>query len=319
MNSRPSVHVRHPNDMAALIRNVLFCMVGCFLIATPTAVPSLKASPSLNQQPASLDIHKLIRDMAWNELQAAEHPAHYYRYINREVSPDGSRTTEQIGTSQGVAELLLDVNGKPPTAKQRGASNALLSKLATDSRFRQSQLNDQRQDISRRDSVIKNLPNAFIYKFLGRTQDGLVHLKFRPDPEFQPRSRQALILEGMAGELWVDPSAQRMVKIDGTLIKDVTIGWGLLARLYKGGRFLMEQSKGPDGTWHQKLLSVDFDGRELIVKGLHVHERLIRCCFERVPDKLTIAEAVHMLRTQTALPEHWKSNLDAIEKSDRPF
>ena len=77
----------------------------------------------------------------------------------------------------------------------------------------------------------------------------------------------------------------------------------------------MEQSEGQDGAWHQKLLSVDFDGTELIFKGLHVHERQIRCCYERVPDKLPMAEAVHMLRTQTALPEHWKSNLDAIEKS----
>jgi hypothetical protein len=301
--------------MATLMRILLSCTVWCFLILTPTAIPSLTASPSLNQQQASLDIHRLIRDMAWNELQATEHPAHYYRYLNREVSPDGARTTDQIGTFQGVAELLVAVNGEPPNAEQRGANNDLLSKLLHDPRFRQSRLKDQRQDTSRRDGVIKNLPQAFTYTFLGKTKGGLIHFKFRPDPKFQPSSRQALILEGMAGELWVDPSAQRMVKIDGMLIKDVTIGWGILARLNKGGRFLMEQSEGPDGAWHQKLLSVDFDGTELIFKGLHVHERLIRCCYERVPDKLTMAEAVHMLRTQTGLPEQWKSTLDAIEKS----
>ena len=36
-------------------------------------------------------IHQMVKNVAWNELQAAEHPAHYYRYLNREVSPEGSR------------------------------------------------------------------------------------------------------------------------------------------------------------------------------------------------------------------------------------
>jgi hypothetical protein len=165
--------------------------------------------------------------------------------------------------------------------------------------------------------VIKNLPEAFIFRLVGKAPDGSIHIKFRPDPQFNPSSRQALVLEGMAGDLWIDPSSQRLVKINGTLIKNVTIGWGFLARLYKGGRFLMEQSKGSDGVWHQKLLSVDFDGTELIFKGLHVHEKIIRCCFERVPHNLTITEAVRKLQESPALPEHWESDLEAIEESGR--
>ena len=314
MNSTPAVRVQCHFDKTVLIRYFLFCLAVCLLMATHAAVPAMMASPPQSQQGASLNIPKLIRDMAWNELQASEHPAHYYRYINRDVSPGGSRTTEQIGTPQGIAELLLSVNGKPPTAQQREKNDRFLARLATDVRFQQSRLKDQRQDTRRRNSVIKNLPKAFIFTLLGRTKDGFIHLKFRPDPNFQPSSRQASVLEGMAGELWVDPSSQRMVKVDGTLIKDVTIGWGFLARLYKGGRFLMEQSKGPGGTWHQELLSVDFDGSILIFKSLHIHEKEIRCCFEKVPDNLTIAEAVEMLRRETALPEHWRSILDAIEK-----
>jgi len=319
MNPRAAAQVQHCNDKTMLTRNFLFCMVGCALIAIQTAPSTLMASSHQAQQQPPPNIHKLIRDMAWNELQATEHPAHYYRYINRNASPDGSRTTEQIQTSQGVAELLLAVNGKSPSAKQRQANDHLLSRLITDPGFRQSRLKDQRQDTARRNSVIKNLPEAFIYTYLGRSKDGLIHLKFRPDPQFNPSSRQALILEGMAGELWVDPSCQRMVTIDGMLIKDVTIGWGFLAHLYKGGRFLMEQSKGPDGTWHPKLLSVDFDGTELIFKGLHIHEREIRCCYERVPHNLSIKTAVHMLQEHPALPEHWDADLDAIEKSNGSY
>ena len=319
MDPGPAVPILRCFKKAIMIRNFFFRMAGCVLIAMHMVVPSIMAQTPQGSQPASPDIGKLIQNMAWNELQASEHPTHYYRFINREVSPDGSRTTDQIATSQGIAELLLAVNGKPPSEKQRAVNNHLLSRLITDARFRQSRLKDQRQDTARRDSVIQNMPKAFIFTFLGRSKDGLIHLKFRPNPQFQPSSRQALVLEGMAGELWVDPFSQRMVEVDGTLINDVTIGWGFLARLYKGGRFLMEQLEGSDGTWHQKLLSVDFDGAILIFKGLHIHEKIVRCCFERVPSNLTIAEAVQMLRSHTALPEHWKSTLDANAKSSRSY
>ncbi len=315
----PSATAQIPNSVpkANLARNLLLSVLGGFLIATQTATPAMSAT--MHQAQSQPDIHKLIRNMAWNELQAAERPAHYYRYISREVSPGEARTTEQIQTAQGIAELLLTVNGKPPTPEQRQANNNLLARLTTDARFRQSRLRNHRQDTARRDSIIKNLPEAFIYTFMGKSKDGLIHLKFRPDPQFNPSSRQAVILEGMEGELWVDPSSQRMVKIDGRLIKDVTIGWGFLARLYKGGRFLMEQSKGSDGMWHQELLSVDFDGTELIFKALHVHEKLIRCCFERVPHNLTIKQAVHRLQENPDLPAHWDSKLKAIEKSDGSY
>ncbi len=297
-----------------LTRNFVLCLLGSFLTIAQPALPATSANtPQAQSHP---DIHKLVKNMAWNELQASEHPSHYYRYINREISPDGSRTAEEIQTSQGIASHLLTVNGKSPSLAQRQKNKQLLSKLTTDARFRQSRLKDEQQNIKRRDSIIKNMPQAFIYTYLGKSELGYVHLKFRPNPRFNPSSRQALVLEGMAGELWIDPSSQRMVKVDGTLIKDVTIGWGFLARLYKGGRFLMEQSKGQDGAWHQKLLSVDFDGTELIFKSIHVHERLIRCCFERVPHDLSIKEAVQMMREHSELPAHWKSNLDAIEKAN---
>lgn len=319
MNARTAAELRHPNVKPVGTRNLLFSLVGYSLIAIQAASPAALASSHPASQPPPPNIHKLVSDMAWNELQASEHPTHYYRYINRTVSPGSSRTTEQIQTSEGVAKLLLAMDGKPPSEEQRHANDRFLSRLKTDVRFRQSEFKGQRQNTARRDNIIKNLPQAFLFTFLGRSKDGLIHLKFRPNPRFNPSSRQALILEGMAGELWIDQSSQRMVAIDGTLIKDVTIGWGFLARLYKGGRFRMEQSKGPDGTWHQKLLSVDFDGTELIFKGLHIHEKLIRCCFEKVPNNLSIKEAVNALQEHPTLPEHWESDLEAIEKSGLPL
>jgi len=282
------------------------------LCSLPSAI--LAGSKKDLRLPAA-SIHQMVKNVAWNEFQASEHPRHFYRYIERNISPDGSTTSEEVATPHGNVDRLIEVDNHAPPPQQLKKHQQLLAKLPGDTELQQSRLKDQQNDRQRRDNVIKDIPDAFIYSYAGRDPNGLIVLKFRPAPDFQPSSRQSLILQGMAGELWVDPSTQRMVKIDGKLIKDVKIGWGFLARLNKGGTFLMEQSQGPDGTWHQKLLSVHFDGTELIFKHIHIRVKQMRCCFQRVPDKLTIREAVHLLKSNTKLPRGWKSRIESIQKS----
>lgn len=295
-----------------LVAFLYLCLPLGILYALPSAI---LAGPQKEPRLPAPSIHQVVKNVAWNEMQAAEHPKHYYRYIERNISPDGSTTNDEIATPHGQVDRLIEVDHHAPPPDQLKKNQQLLARLPHDTKLQQSRLKDQQSDRRRRDNVIKDIPDAFIYSYAGRNSNGLIMLKFRPAPNFQPSSRQSLILQGMAGELWVDPSTQRMVKIDGKLIKDVKIGWGFLARLNKGGTFLMEQSQGPDGTWHQKLLSVHFDGTEFIFKSIHIRVKQIRCCFERVPNDLNIREAVHLLNSKTKLPNDWKSRLESIQKS----
>jgi len=278
------------------------------LCALPSA---FLAAPKNDLRLPAASIHQMVKNVAWNELQASEHPKYYYRYLERNISANGSTTTEEVATPHGDVDQLIEVDQHAPTPDQMTKNQQLLDQLPYNTKLQQSRLKDQQNNRQRRDNVIKDIPNAFIYSYAGRNSKGLIMLKFRPAPNFQPSSRQSLILQGMAGELWVDPKTQRMVKIDGTLIKDVKIGWGFLARLNQGGTFLMEQAQGPDGRWHQKLLSVHFDGTEFIFKHIHIRVNQIRCCYERVPDNLSIREAVQLLKSKPKLPKDWKSRLEA--------
>ena len=291
------------------------CLSRTVLMTLCMAAGSLPAGTAQDLTLPASSIHKLVINVIWNELQASEHPPHYYRYVERDISPDGSRTSDQITTPHGFVNRVIAADGHPPNKQQIETNRQLLATLAASPQLQQSRFKDQQIDTQRRDNVLRDVPNAFVFTYAGRDQRGLIMLKFRPAPDFKPSSRQSLVLQGMAGEFWIDPSTQRMVKIDGTLTHDVKIGWGFLARLNKGGTFLVEQSQGPDGTWHQKLLSVHFDGTELIFKRLHIHETQIRCCFSQVPHNLTLREAIHRLQTETNLPRDWQPRLDAIQKS----
>lgn len=295
---------------------LLFLTVPLLLLCT--FVLPLLGRPKQNPSLPAPSIHQMVKNVAWNELQASEHPKHYYRYLERNFSADGSTTSEEVATPHGDIDRLLEVDHHAPPPDQLNKNKQLLARLPGDAKLQQSRLEDQQNNRRRRDNVMKDIPDAFVYSYAGRGPKGTIMLKFRPAPNFQPSSRQSLILQGMAGELWVDPTTQRMVKIDGKLIKDVKIGWGFLARLNQGGTFLMEQSQASDGTWHQKLLSVHFDGTELIFKHLHIAVNQVRCCYERVPDNLSLQSAVELLQGATDLPKDWKSRLESEQKSAAP-
>jgi hypothetical protein len=51
-------------------------------------------------------------------------------------------------------------------------------------------------------------------------------LIFKPNPLFQPSSREGRVLHEMAGEMWIDGKQQRLVSINGLLINEVKFAGG---------------------------------------------------------------------------------------------
>lgn len=253
------------------------------------------ASARSSTPPPVSDIPQLVRATVRNELHARRHPRERFRYIRREVDSDGSQTEEIVETPAGELARLLLVNGHPPKAPRLRKNRQKLSRMLSNSKFRRQQFKDQQQDLQRENKILSEMPAAFHYRLVGE-ENGLVRLRFRPNPDYSPKSHEALILTGMAGTMWIDSQARRIERIDGTLIQDVTMGWGLVVRLNSGGKFEMQQKKLADGAWKMNRLRVDFDGHKFVFVGVHVHEKLYSRSFHEVPDHLTVAEAVKLLR-----------------------
>lgn len=245
--------------------------------------------------PSNLEL--LVKNAIWNELQASKHPTAYFEYREVDWSPQGSTTSEQIETPRGTVSSLFKRNGEPLSAAQRQKNSRQLQKLAHSAKMQRSLLASQQQETARRMGLFKDFPSAFIFQYEGAEPLGVVRLKFRPNPKFRPASKEDLALQGMAGTLWIDPKSERLVKIDGTLIHDVTLGWGVVVRLYRGGHFVMQQAEVGKGSWKTTLLAVDLTGKILLVKNLKVHMKQSRQAFGPVADHLTVPQAVSMLRS----------------------
>jgi hypothetical protein len=79
------------------------------------------------------------------------------------------------------------------------------------------------------------------------------------------------------------------------LFRDVNFGWGILGRLNKGGRFVVEQAQLANGYWDTVRMQLKFDGKILMIKPLHIEEIERDWDFRPVP-KLDVQQALNVLR-----------------------
>ncbi len=102
----------------------------------------------------------------------------------------------------------------------------------------------------------------------------------------------------------VEPRDLRLVRIDSLLVESVTLGWGLLARLHKGGRFTLEQAQLPDGDWVTTRMTLDFTGKAFLFKTIRIKQKQIITDFRPAPANLSLAEGIELLKRQnTAVAE----------------
>jgi hypothetical protein len=165
----------------------------------------------------------------------------------------------------------------------------------------------ERDDADRITRIVRALPDAFVYQYdgveqssagVGNPGDELVRLKFQPNPKYNPPSRVEQVLVGMKGIVLIDGSKYRIAKIDGTLYKDVSFGWGFFGHLDKGGKFQVDQGEVGGEDWEVTRMGLNFTGKILIFKNLVINSSEVFSDFQKVRDNLTFAEAVALLKKQ---------------------
>jgi hypothetical protein len=78
-------------------------------------------------------------------------------------------------------------------------------------------------------------------------------------------------------------------------VKDVSIGWGIIGHLDKGGQFIVEQAEVDKGDWEITKMRLNFTGKALIFKSIRIDETDVSTDFRKVP-KMTVAQALDFLK-----------------------
>jgi hypothetical protein len=269
-------------------------MFSCAALANEASSASSAPSQAPNFQ-NNPQARELVRRVVANELSQEERDKSHYMFKLKKITPKGTKVQQIVQTDQGSIARTLMVDGRSPTEDEKRAEEQKIQKLVNDPDEQKRRRKREKEDENRAQIMIRALPNAFFYQEIGRDGDTL-KLRFRPDPDYQPQSREESVYTGMAGELWLNVPQQRLHKIDAHLFHDVDFGWGILGRLYKGGSFMVEQEQ-VDGThWDSTVMKLDLTGKAMLFKSLVYQEQEYESDFRRLPDHLSMAQGADILK-----------------------
>jgi len=248
-----------------------------------------------------------------NEYKAAQDTSHPMRYVLRKTSPYLTTTKDICETKDGDVALLVSIGDKPLSATDAQKEDARLNLLLTDPGKQRRRKQAENADTGRVLSVLRALPNAFVYQYVGPGQGPAGNVEkftFKPNPGFSPPDLETQVLTAMAGEMWIDPVHDRVVRLEGHLQQDVDFGWGILGRLNKGGWIVIEQADvGPDMgpnvgpklgivQWRTVRFEMQMSGR-VVLKDRTFDTAEEESGFAPLPVGMGYQQAIAMLRNET--------------------
>ena len=229
-------------------------------------------------------------------------------------------TQKIIETPQGDVALLVAVNGLALSAQGRQAERARLDLLNKHPEYQEHRRKREEADAGRVNSLLRLLPDAFLYQYedteacnvttgptvavpgLGQRPAAspaalsqCYRMSFKPNPTWDPPNIEAKILRGMAGEIWIEKSSERLHKLNAQLVDDVDFGWGIVGRLDKGGTVSLEQTEVGDHDWELTRMRLDLTGKALMVKPLSFRMTEELGHFEHVPAGTDYHAAIRLL------------------------
>jgi hypothetical protein len=201
------------------------------------------------------------------------------------------------GTQHGNVERVLE---KDDLQLAESRQRELIEKYLHDPRAQNKQVSEGNHDNKQIDDLLKLLPVAFVWTQTGATAT-TTSLHFEPAPNFHPPTREARVFSAMTGDLVVDNQQQRICKVKGHLIHDVTFGGGLLGRLKERSSFSLEQQQVGPSVWELTQIHVHLEGNALLFKSVSLEQDDKRSRFQAEPANITLEQAAGTVMSQPQL------------------
>jgi hypothetical protein len=252
--------------------------------AASAPIPDLTtdASGALSQS----QMQQLFRVVAEKD-RANEKRLRDYTYIEREVQNklDGKgesksaeiKTYEILEIYGEQVQRLIAKDDKPLDAKDAAKEEEKIQKII-DKRKEESE-NDRRkreekEEKEREDGrkFVSEVADAYNFKLVGtELVDGREAwvIDGEPRPGYEPQMKEAKFLPKFHGRVWIDKRDLQLSKMNVEAIDTVSVGW-VLARIHKGSRFMLEQTRVNDEVWLPKHVTFKFDARVALLKGYNI-------------------------------------------------
>ncbi len=175
-------------------------------------------------------------------------------------------------------ERLIAKDDKPLSSKDAAREEERIEKLIDERKNeseddRRKRLEKEEKDREQAREFVKEITDAYNFRFAGmeRLEGREVYvIDADPRPGYEPRRREAKLLPKFRFRVWIDQADEEWVKLDAECIDTVSVGW-FIARVHKGSRVLIEQTRVNDEVWLPKSVALKLDAR-ILLKGFNLDE-----------------------------------------------
>jgi hypothetical protein len=256
--------------------------------AAGSAATKFKASDQNVAALTNEQIKDLIRRAADKDVEN-DKKQRDYTYIQREeehkLNGKGeprsieSKTYEVMMLYNEQVQRLIAKDDKPLSEKDAAKEEEKIKKVIDK---RKNETEDQRQKRLEMEEKNREKDRQFVrevtdaYNFQLVNIDDLEGRKTyvidaEPRPGFEPHSKEAKILPKFRFRVWIDQAESQWVKLDAQCTDTVSLGW-FLARIHKGSRVVVEQTRVNEEAWLPKHVAVKVDVRLALLKNYNVEE-----------------------------------------------
>jgi hypothetical protein len=254
------------------------------ILASGVALAQEKPAPSLSED----QIRELIRQTSEKDMENDKRQRDY-TYIQREeehkldgkgeVKNTETKTSEIMEIYGEQIERLIAKDDKPLSDKEAKKEEEKIQKVI-DKRKNESESDrkkrEEKEEKEREQGrqFVREVADAYNFKLVGidslSGRDTYV-IDGEPRPGYEPHSKEAKILPKFRFRAWIDKDESQWKKLDIQCIDTVSFGL-FLARIHKGSRITIEQTRVNDEVWLPQHINVKVDVRVALLKDFNVED-----------------------------------------------
>ena len=270
---------------------VLIVCVGLTLVTRAQQLPKQQSTSAVSG-PTTLEplsgeqIKVLIREVAEKDIDN-DRKQHNYTYVQREVEQqlDGKGSVKSTETKTYEVMVLYDEqvkrlvakNDQPLSAKDAAKEEQNIQKIIE--KHKNEDDDDRRKRIAKQEKereegrqFVAEVADAYDFRMVGtenlQGRNAYV-IDAEPRAGYEPRRKEAKILPKFRFRIWIDVAERQWVRLDAECIDTVSFGF-VIARLHKGSRISVDQTRVNDEVWLPRHVAVKIDARVALLKNVDV-------------------------------------------------
>ena len=269
--------------MAKLRIAVFICLLFCSCaFAQQSRLPALDLTPDANGLLSQEQMQALFRVVAAKDIENNKRQRDY-TYIERDVLDEldgkGNSKSREVETREVLeiygeqVERLIEKDDKPLSQKDAAEEEERIQKIINkrkneSERDRKKREESEEKDREQERKFVTQVADVYDFKLVGTELVGGREawvIDGEPRPEFVPHTKESRLLSKFHGRVWIDKADLQLSKIDVECMSTVSFGL-FLARLHKGSRYLLEQTRVNDEVWLPQHVIGKADVRLALVK-----------------------------------------------------